>query len=244
MRKISAYEIVTRLEHNFILKAGLIILGFGMLILSLTFIVWATFFRSQAKLITGINLYTQPIIVKVGQQKAELQPFDSYSFTTTEFAHLKVEVTDLSGLLMTTRSHPVSRAAAIAIDIFSANDSAKYCFASASVQSIYFADSLATSQPTDIQILNTEGSNSFYYAVSSVSNTTLAPGLYDGKSLPSVVDRQQRVWGIYPIDCTDIGDNDAVSNTILMWSTVTPEQQRSLFAQKSLEIVNSSEYNH
>jgi hypothetical protein len=244
MRTSTAAELVTRLEHSFILKASLIILGFGMLIISLTFVVWATFFRSQTKLISGVNLYTQPVVVKVGHHKAELLPFDSYNFTVSDFEPITVEITDTSGLPLTTRKHNLTRTAGIAIDILSDNDAAKFCFVSANVQALHYSTTSATSEPTNIQVIISEGANTLYYPVAAISNTVLVPDLYDGSKLPTIVDRQQRVWGIYPVDCNDISDKEALTNDIKMWSLVTAEQQRSLFAQKTLEVINSPEYNH
>ncbi len=244
MRRIPLPKQLARLEHTFILQTATIISGFGMLILSLTFIVWAAFFQSQTKVLTGVNYYDHPVIVTFENAKVQVDPFENYSFLTTDFAPVKIEVSDTSGNLLTTRRHNLSRTASISIDILSDKDTAQQCYTQATVTSLFYVSPTTKSQPTDIKELTNVGTTSFDLDVASVNDTVLYPGNYNGETLPAQIDHQQHVWGVYPVDCSDIGNQDALSQDITNWSNANPTAQRELYAEKVREIVDSPEYNH
>jgi hypothetical protein len=225
------------------LKVLLIIALFTVLITAAGILTWFAYFKPQAKMVTGINLYRQPIVVKAAGQEKRLDVFDTYSFTVQADKEILVSIYDEAGTLLDENVANVTNTTSYITDIWSAEDSVKLCFVEADVTPLIYKIEGQTQAVGAIKTVVSEAAASGQISYKFKPDYYLYMDNYNIDALPAEIPASSAILGFYPVSCENLGDNELLQDEIIQWSLYDPAKQREMYNAEVEKILGSPEYN-
>lgn len=222
------------------------LLGISLLILVLS-IVYVSYQRTgRTVMVSGINLYRQPITVQFAGFTYIVQPFGIYETTVTAPYSMEIEVLDKDNQQLASRKYSTTGNKGVIMDIWSAGDIVKACAVEANLQNIFYpnAPELDFTRITT-QTISDQGVSGLYKDIANQDyQQFLTVGSYSGAKLKTDVVAGTKVDGIFFVKCEDTTaeNTTAIQDTIKSWLSFNPESQQQLFVSSLLDIDASTKY--
>lgn len=196
------------------------------------FFLWFYIFKIDPKTISIINLYPQTVKVNLLNQQITMQAFDTavvnyydrvdFTINVTDTNDKPIQKIDVTGLKLPPQLVEV---------VLSAKK--QYCFYSINLTNYLTGQG-------DLSDLNSYSSDATTYQVFKLdsSNINTYPG-FDNKTL-SGNQVLQSVIGFYPINCSDLADNQKVLQNVNLYRNYDAAAQRNYLDQKTKQVQDSS----
>jgi hypothetical protein len=208
--------------------------------------IWLIINQPQQKTFTGVNYYRYPVTVKIEDKTYTLQMFDTYSHITNSSNDVSVQIYNDAEELLDQRTHLGSKKQALAFDIIAPATPVKICPSLIDVTEIFYpvaAKQAVEVYPVDYPFKSPTGLSAYvefglfedFYKLLSISN-------YSGKELPQNLSSDQKIYGLYLVECDNLTDSKKLTQEVLWWTNYTPQAQRTLYQAAQQKLESTPEY--
>lgn len=201
-------------------------------------------YAQRQVVISGINFYPHPVKLTIGSKVFQLQPFDSFYFSERNLANVELKLFNESGSeQLQIQQYTIGNRKEIITTFLLPKDIIAPCWISAEVSAAYYNKVGTNPAPRDIKVLSEVPLTALRYMANLPFNQYIVPSQYAGDSLPQFIGFQRQMYGIYAVNCAEIGDQAKIATAIGGWQGYTAEKQRELFAAATATFPSLPMYN-
>lgn len=184
-----------------------------MLGIALIVFVYFTFIKTEPTVISGFNWTEGVIKVKINSDLFEVQPNNMFSKTISVKGELIVSFFDSDNKPIRENRYLVGSKTTVILENISTEDN--QCIVEADVSNIYYEVS-EESLVTNFTILNDKKpSSSFFINTDHDLKFYVYPGRYTKDQLPEILPKEEKILGLFFIDCENINSNETLTSDIL-----------------------------
>jgi hypothetical protein len=173
-------------------------------------------FRPGRTIVSGFNWLDEDIIVKVAEQEIDVDAMSMFSVDIYKRGEIIVTIADTQGEAIRENKYYLSGTDANILELVSVVKE-NQCVVRADVSDIYYKIGDDSSLGNYI-VLSEESVESFFYEIDpEVINFDyyVYPGHYSQAYLPDVLPYEEKLWGLFFVDCENTSDEDKLKADIL-----------------------------
>lgn len=188
-----------------------VLLLLGALIVAL--FIYFNFFKAEPTIVAGFNWTNSKITVETDDKVVEVEPNNMYSITIQRKGDLIVTLNDENGEAIRENRFLIGHTKSIILELVSSTQN--QCLVEADVSTLYY-DLGGEARVSEFTLLN-EGkpTNSFVYETDADMKFYVYPGRYSKDLLPELLPKDQKVLGVFFVDCENIENVDNLNSDIL-----------------------------
>jgi hypothetical protein len=177
--------------------------------------IYVKFFKPETTLIGGFNWFDEKVIVTVEGQEITVDPMQMFKLQVKKRGTLIVTVNRENDINVRETKYYVGNHRGLILELIS-NYEDKECVVVADVSNIYYKID-EEGDVKNIVTLSNKPQESFYYEIPNdiLLNYFVYPGNYSRSLLPENLPKDEKVLGIFFVNCNNLDNQSSLNSDIL-----------------------------
>lgn len=171
------------------------------------------FIKAEETYIGGFNFLDEEITIETESKSLKVKSQEMFKLAIKKRGEIEVAITDSTGKSVRSNKYLVGQKKGIIMEYVSERD-LRECIVKSNVSNVYYKID-EENFINEFEILKNRATESFYYELESGTDTFVYPGFYEKELLPTKLEKDSKVIGLFFVKCENLSDESKMTSDML-----------------------------